>query len=75
MENVGNFWQTRRRIEVCVLERRLTKIVSCGVDGAVYEWTPKEFQRQKEHVKKGTEYGCVVGSPDRRTPTPSVWTL
>ena len=63
-ENVGNFRGHGGRVKSVFWNVDDTKIVSCGVDGAVYEWTPKEFQRQKEHVKKGTEYGCVVGSPD-----------
>ena len=63
-ENVGNFRGHGGRVKSVFWNADDTKIVSCGVDGAVYEWTPKEFQRQKEHVKKGTEYGCVVGSSD-----------
>ena len=63
-ENVGNFRGHGGRVRSVFWSADDAKITSCGVDGAVYEWTPKEFQRQKEHVKKGTEYGCVVGSTD-----------
>ncbi len=29
-----------------------TKLVSAGVDGAVYEWRLKDFKRSKENVLK-----------------------
>ncbi len=28
-----------------------SKMVSCGVDGAVYEWNMKDFKRAGEHVR------------------------
>lgn len=41
-----------------------TKLVSAGMDGAVYEWTMKDCKREKEHVLKGCNYTCVVSTPD-----------
>ena len=31
-----------------------TKLVSAGVDGAVYEWRLKDFKRSKENVLKAS---------------------
>jgi len=35
-----------------------TKLVSAGVDGAVYEWKLKDFKRSKENVLKVTLTTC-----------------
>eukprot|EP00976_Prorocentrum_cordatum_P089284 1187664-Prorocentrum_minimum.AAC.4 len=34
------------------------------MDGAVYEWTMKDFKRNKENVIKGCGYNCVLSTPD-----------
>jgi hypothetical protein len=34
------------------------------MDGAVYEWTLKDFKRDKENVLKGCSYNCVVATND-----------
>ncbi|MDB9925025.1 hypothetical protein OAD67_02060 [bacterium] len=63
-ENVGNFRGHGGSVTSVTWSLDDTKILSTGVDGAVYEWTPKEFQRNKENVHKGTEYFSVLGSLD-----------
>ena len=40
------------------------KILSTGMDGAVYEWNVREQKRERENVLKGNNYGCVVATAD-----------
>jgi len=39
-------------------------MVTAGMDGAVYEWSMKEFKREREHVLKGCAYNCLVTTVD-----------
>ena len=36
------------------------KLVSVGVDGAVYEWSMTDFKRSQESVTKGVAYRLRV---------------
>ena len=44
-----------------------TKIISCGMDGAVYEWNAYTGKRDGESVLKSCSYTGVAVSPDGRT--------
>lgn len=44
-----------------------SRLVTAGMDGAVYEWRLTDLKREKEAVLKGCAYSCVVASPDGRT--------
>ena len=44
-----------------------SKIVSCGMDGAVYEWNVYNYKREGESVLKSCSYTSVSVSPDGRT--------
>ena len=44
-----------------------TRLVSAGMDGAVYEWQVKETKRMSENVLKSCAYTCAVCAPDART--------
>ena len=44
-----------------------TKIISCGMDGAVYEWNVYTGKRDGESVLKSCSYTGVAVSPDGRT--------
>lgn len=35
-------------------------LVSCGQDGAVYQWDVDEAKRLGEFVQKGTTYSCAI---------------
>lgn len=35
-------------------------LVSCGQDGAVYQWDVDEAKRLGEFVQKGTAYSCAL---------------
>lgn len=39
-----------------------TKLVSAGVDGAVYEWRLKDFKRSKENVLKVIAHYVAAGA-------------
>ena len=42
------------------------KIVSGGADGAVYEWSVKEFRRLSENIVKTCSYSAAIPSADAR---------
>ena len=44
-----------------------SKIISCGMDGAVYEWNVTSYKREGESVLKSCSYTSVAVSPDSRT--------
>lgn len=41
-----------------------SKLISCGTDGAVYEWNLSTGRRETECVLKSCSYNCVTVSPD-----------
>lgn len=65
-ENVGNLRGHNGKVRSVCWSTDDTKIVSAGLDGAVYEWKLKDFKREKENVLKGCNYTCVVSTPDSR---------
>lgn len=44
-----------------------TRLISAGVDGAVYEWRLSDLKRAKENVLKGCVYTSVACTPDCRS--------
>mmetsp|Transcript_31019 Transcript_31019/g.42984 ORF Transcript_31019/g.42984 Transcript_31019/m.42984 type:complete len:1197 (+) Transcript_31019:119-3709(+) len=63
-ENVGNLRGHNGKVRSIYWAPDDTKLVSAGMDGAVYEWKLKDFKRDKENVLKGCNYTCVVSTPD-----------
>nr|XP_004559935.1 cilia- and flagella-associated protein 57 isoform X2 [Maylandia zebra] len=55
--------------EVCRIEWSLddSRVVSCGVDGAVYEWNTQTGKRESESVLKSCSYTGVAFSSDCKT--------
>ena len=43
-----------------------SKLISCGTDGAVYEWNLSSGKRETECVLKSCSYNCVTVSPDAK---------
>lgn len=43
-----------------------SRLVSCGMDGAVYEWNALSGQRESESVVKSCSYTSVALSPSTR---------
>ena len=56
-ENVGNLRGHNGKVKSVCWSADDSRIVTAGMDGAVYEWCMKEFKREKEHVLKGTLCG------------------
>lgn len=44
-----------------------SRLVSCGMDGAVYEWNTLNSKRESESVLKSCSYTGVTISPDAKT--------
>ncbi|KAL3131590.1 hypothetical protein ABBQ38_007889 [Trebouxia sp. C0009 RCD-2024] len=65
-DNIGNLRGHNGKVKSVAWLPDNTKLVSAGVDGAVYEWRLKDFKRSKENVLKGCSYSCVVATPDSR---------
>ncbi|CAI5688999.1 cilia- and flagella-associated protein 57 isoform X1 [Oreochromis niloticus] len=55
--------------KVCQIEWSLddSRVVSCGVDGAVYEWNTQSGKRESESVLKSCSYTGVAFSSDCKT--------
>ncbi|KAM7541122.1 hypothetical protein Aperf_G00000038958 [Anoplocephala perfoliata] len=43
------------------------KLISCGIDGAIYEWDPYTGKRINENVMKACSYTCVTATEDAKT--------
>jgi len=39
-----------------------SQLISCGMDGAVYQWDLKDFKRDGEYVKKGCNYSAALSN-------------
>eukprot|EP00240_Pyramimonas_obovata_P000064 CAMPEP_0118921440 /NCGR_PEP_ID=MMETSP1169-20130426/720_1 /TAXON_ID=36882 /ORGANISM="Pyramimonas obovata, Strain CCMP722" /LENGTH=1196 /DNA_ID=CAMNT_0006862159 /DNA_START=210 /DNA_END=3800 /DNA_ORIENTATION=+ len=63
-DNIGNLRGHNGKVKSVYWSPDDTKLVSAGMDGAVYEWTLKDFKRNKENVIKGCGYNCVLSTPD-----------
>ena len=44
-----------------------TRLVSCSMDGAIYEWNVQAFKRERECVLKTCSYTSLAMTPDLRT--------
>ncbi|VDK34050.1 unnamed protein product [Taenia asiatica] len=42
------------------------KLISCGMDGAVYEWDPYTGKSVNENVMKSCSYSCVTATEDAK---------
>ncbi len=63
-ENIGNLRGHNGKVRSMAWSADDSKMVSCGVDGAVYEWSMKDFKRAGEHVLKACNYSAVTCTPD-----------
>eukprot|EP00217_Crustomastix_stigmatica_P010708 CAMPEP_0183813298 /NCGR_PEP_ID=MMETSP0803_2-20130417/52843_1 /TAXON_ID=195967 /ORGANISM="Crustomastix stigmata, Strain CCMP3273" /LENGTH=1181 /DNA_ID=CAMNT_0026058151 /DNA_START=28 /DNA_END=3573 /DNA_ORIENTATION=- len=66
-ENIGNLRGHNGKVRSVYWVPDDTKLVSAGMDGAVYEWKLRDFKRENENVLKGCNYTCVVATPDTRS--------
>eukprot|EP00198_Chlamydomonas_reinhardtii_P011942 XP_001701279.1 flagellar associated protein [Chlamydomonas reinhardtii] len=63
-ENVGNLRGHNGKVRSVAWSPDDSKLISAGMDGAVYEWRLKDLKRDKEHVLKGCAYASVLATPD-----------
>jgi hypothetical protein len=66
-EAVGQLKGHNQKVTSIVWSADDTKIVSCGLDGAVYEWNAQSYERVGENVLKACSYSCVATSPNGGT--------
>ena len=59
-ENVGNFRVHGGRVTSVSWGLDDQTIVSAGVDGAVYEWTPKTFARNKVRISQSPHSASLI---------------
>ena len=67
MENIGNLKGHNGKVRSLCWSADDMRLVSCGLDGAIYEWSIQTFQRVSENVLKSCSYTCAVLSPDAKT--------
>ena len=63
-ENIGNLRGHNGKVRSLHWSPDDTRIVSAGLDGAVYEWTIADFKRQKENVLKSCSYFSAAATAD-----------
>jgi len=66
-ENVANLKGHNGKVKSLVWSSDDSKIVSCGLDGAVYEWETYTGKRVGESVLKSCHYTGVAVTPDGKT--------
>lgn len=66
-ENISNLKGHIGKVRSVVWTADDSKIVSCGMDGAVYEWDPVNGKRINESVLKSCSYAGVAVTPDGKT--------
>jgi len=66
-ENVANLKGHNGKVKSLVWSADDSKIVSCGLDGAVYEWESYTGKRVGESVLKSCQYTGVAVTPDSKT--------
>jgi len=66
-ENLANLKGHNGKVRSVVWSADDNKIVSCGLDGAVYEWDTINGKRIGESVLKSCSYTSVAITPDGKT--------
>ena len=66
-ENVSNLKGHNGKVRAVIWSPDDSKIVSCGMDGAVYEWDSFSGKRVGESVLKSCSYTSVATTPDCKT--------
>nr|KAF6504381.1 cilia and flagella associated protein 57 [Rousettus aegyptiacus] len=66
LENISNLKGHTGKIHSIVWNADDSKLISCGTDGAVYEWNLSTGKRETECVLKSCSYNCVTISPDSK---------
>ncbi|TKC38954.1 hypothetical protein EI555_020958 [Monodon monoceros] len=64
LENISNLKGHTGKIRSVAWNTDDSKLISCGTDGAVYEWNLSTGKRETECVLKSCSYNCVAISPD-----------
>uniref|UniRef100_A0A670IZG5 Cilia- and flagella-associated protein 57 n=1 Tax=Podarcis muralis TaxID=64176 RepID=A0A670IZG5_PODMU len=65
-ENIINLKGHNGKVRAVVWSMDDYKLVSCGTDGAVYEWNLQNGKRESECVLKSCSYNGVAISPDAK---------
>ncbi|XP_027693938.1 cilia- and flagella-associated protein 57 isoform X3 [Vombatus ursinus] len=66
LENITNLKGHTGKIKSVAWNLDDSKLISCGTDGAVYEWNLSSGKRETECVLKSCSYNCVGISPDSK---------
>ncbi|RKP18083.1 WD40 repeat-like protein, partial [Rozella allomycis CSF55] len=63
-ENIGNLKGHNGKVRSVYFSSDDSRIISAGMDGAVYDWSMKDLKRDGENVLKSCSYTCAIASPD-----------
>ncbi|MBN3302205.1 CFA57 protein, partial [Amia calva] len=66
-ENTQNLKGHNGKVRAVAWSEDDSRLVSCGMDGAVYEWNTLTSKRESESVLKSCSYTGVTLSPDAKT--------
>ena len=67
LQSLGTLKGHNGRVQSVRWSKDDAKIVTAGVDGAVYEWDSRTLSRSGENVLKSNAYTCAVFSADSKT--------
>jgi len=66
-ENIGNLRGHNGKVRSVHWTIDDARVVSAGMDGAVYQWRIDNLNRESDSLMKGCDYKCVVSSPNDRS--------
>eukprot|EP00731_Ephydatia_muelleri_P018745 Em0011g785a len=66
-ENIGNLKGHNGKIRCLLWNPDDSHLVSCGMDGAIYDWNVQNVKRERECVLKSCSYTSIAIMPDLRT--------
>eukprot|EP00912_Choanoflagellata_sp_UC4_P001630 UC4_evm3s1043 len=67
MEFVGNLKGHNGKVRSIAWSEDDSKIVTCGAEGAIYEWDAKNLKRISEYVVKSCSFTSLVINPDSKS--------
>ena len=66
-ENIGNLKGHNGKVRSVYFNRDDTRLISAGMDGAIYDWSLKDLKREGENVIKSCSYTSAISGFDGKS--------
>jgi WD40 repeat protein len=66
-ENIANLKGHNGKVRSIYFVKDDSRLISAGMDGAIYDWSLKDLKREGENVIKSCSYTCAISSVDGRS--------